>query len=62
VGATLSSTPYDLGQLCADGARALLIDDAEVAAARVRRYTNTELDPTYLRTLAERFVNGLIAP
>jgi hypothetical protein len=55
----LAAAPHGLGELCADRAEALLIDDADVAAARVRRYTSTVIDADELQRLAERLVNRL---
>jgi hypothetical protein len=52
----LAAADHGLGELCADRAQELLIDDAEVAAARVNRFT---IDPAELRSLAQRLVTGI---
>ncbi|MBI2704596.1 MAG: nucleotidyl transferase AbiEii/AbiGii toxin family protein [Actinobacteria bacterium] len=57
----LANGHHDLGELAAELAQELLVDDAEVAAGRVRRYTATQIDPEALRHVASRFVQQLRA-
>ena len=59
VGATLAAAGHGLGALCADATQRLLVDDAEVASNRVRRYTGTEIGAEVFDDLGRRLVAGI---
>jgi hypothetical protein len=61
VAAALRAAPHDLGPLCIAAARSSLVDDATVAAGRIRRYTATDVDEARIERLARRFVAGVTA-
>jgi len=61
LGRTLAGAPFGLGELCADAARTLLVDDAEVAAGRVRRYTSTQIEPDAFRAVGRRLIASIEA-
>jgi hypothetical protein len=59
VGRSIASAPYGMGVLCADVARRQLIEDAEVAAGRLRRYTSGEIEPAAVRSIGKRLVAAI---
>lgn len=59
IGSALAIAHHDMGRLCAAMAQRLLVDDAEVAAGRVRRYTSSQIDADVLRHNARRLVDQL---
>lgn len=61
LGRTLAEAPFGMAELCADAARTLLVDDADVAAGRVRRYTGAQIGPEAFRATGHQLVRSIEA-
>jgi predicted nucleotidyltransferase len=59
LGRSLRTAPFGLAEMCADAARSLLVDDADVAAGRVRRYTSSQVDADQFRAAGQQLVDSI---
>lgn len=55
----LAAAPFAMGALCVDAIQMLLIDDADIAAGRVRRYTSGAVNAAELRSRSEALVRSI---